>query len=126
MKSNYITAVLEELNAGKDAEQVLSGLKKTLTHKGHDRLYVSILRGVVRMLEAGRADGTLVIVSDEAAFEKQKSAITSALTKLGASDDPKVVVDTTIIGGFIAEANNQQLDKSYKTTLVNLYRSLTR
>lgn len=126
MKENYITAVLQELDAGKDASMVLEGLKKTLIAKGHDRLYASILRGVARMLEAGSAEGTLVVVSNEAAYEKQKNAITKALEELGSSETPKVVVDETIIGGFIAEANSTQLDRSYKTTLVKLYRSLTK
>ena len=125
MKENYITAVLEELRMGSDPERILRGLKTALQKRGHDRLYAAILRGVVRVLESDSTETTVVTVVDQAAFEKQKNVIMDTLASLGTNDQPKVVQDSTIVGGFIAEAANKRLDKSYKAKLVSLYRSLT-
>lgn len=126
MRGNYITAVLDELLEGKDPEVTLEGLKKVLEQKGHTRLYPSVLRGVARVLEARGTHDARVVVKDTAAYEKQKEAITAALKKLGTTEEPELQVDETIIGGFIAEAEGKQLDKSYKSKLVSLYRNLTK
>ncbi len=126
MKENYITAVLEELQAGKDTAEVLKGLQQTLESKGHNRLYGAILRGVLRVLEARGTSVATVTVVNEASYEKQKDAITAALNELGVVGNPEVITDATIIGGFIAEGENKRLDKSYKSRLVSLYRNLTK
>ena len=126
MKDNYITAVLEALLAGKDPEVTLQGLKKVLQEKGHTQLYPSVLRGVARVLESRGTHDARVVVTDAAAYEKQKAAIDAALRELGAHDKPELHLDETIIGGYIAEAQGRQLDKSYKTKLVSLYRNLTK
>ena len=126
MKETYITAVLELFEKGQESSQVLEGLKQTLKKRGHERLYASVLRGVERVLEAGGTETSRVIVASSAAYEKQKAAIEAALQSLGADGAPEVIVDETIVGGFIAEANDTQLDKSYKTKLVSLYRNLTK
>lgn len=126
MKKNYITAVLEMLHDGQEPSTVLEGLKRTLKQKGHERLYASVLRGVERVLEAHGAETSRVVVASNQAYEKQKTAILSALQSLSSVNTHKVVVDETIIGGFIAEANDKQMDASYKTKLVSLYRNLTK
>ena len=126
MRENYITAILEALLAGKDPEATLQGLKKVLKEKGHTQLYPSVLRGVARILESRGTHDARIVVKDTAAYEQQKSAIDAALAQLGAQDEPEVHIDETIIGGFIAEAEGKQLDKSYKTKLVSLYRNLTK
>lgn len=126
MKNNYITAVLEMLQAGKEPDTVLTGLKRTLESRGHSRLYVSILRGVEKVLSAHSAEGVIVTVVDQAAYEKQKEAISKALNELKADKEPLIVTDETIVGGFLAEANKQRLDKSYKNKLVSLYRNITK
>jgi len=126
MKDSYITAVLEELKAGHDPSKVLAGLKNTLAKKGHDRLYAAILRGVARVLEAGSAESVVVTTVSEADYKAHKDAITAALKTLDADTEPKVQIDETIVGGFVAEANNKRIDASYKSKLVTLYRSLTK
>lgn len=126
MRDNYITAVLDELRAGKDPDAILQGLKKVLKEKGHTQLYPSVLRGVMRVLESHGTTDARVVTKDATAYEKQQAAITAALAELGAVGTPEVHFDETIIGGFIAEASGKQLDKSYKTKLVSLYRNLTK
>lgn len=126
MKENYINAVLEMYMADKESTNVLEGLKKTLARKGHNRLYAPVLRGVLRVLESRGTEHSRVVVASHESYTKQKNAIESALRALGAEGSHEVIVDETIVGGFIAEANNTQLDKSYKTKLVSLYRNLTK
>lgn len=124
MKDTYTTALLDLLATTADAEAVLKGFKDTLTKRGHEQLYGPVLRRVLTRLKAARPT-TMVVVASETAYEAQKAAITKALTDLG-GNEPVVVVDDTIVGGFIAEHNHTRLDASFKTKLVSLYRSLTR
>lgn len=126
MKQNYITAVLEKIQNGDEPADIFSGLKKTLKKHGHERLYASILSGVARVLESSSTDTTVITVANTEAYTKQKNAIEKALKDLNTTTEPKVVFDEKIVGGFVAEANNMRLDKSYKTKLVTLYRSLTK
>ena len=126
MKDNYITAVLEELRSGTNPEKVLTGLQNTLKKKGHEKLYGVILRGVARVLEAGSAEDVMVTVASDTDYKKHKDAIAQALKELDADAEPAVQVDKTIVGGFLAEANNKRIDQSYKSKLVTLYRNLTK
>lgn len=126
MKKQYITAVLEILGTGKDISDVLSGLQKTLESRGHMSIYASVLRGVLVQLSSATTSATAVVtVSDSDQLATQKEYINSALTTLGASDDFETVIDPTIIGGTVVSYKNVILDQSYKTTLTNLYRSIT-
>lgn len=125
MKNTYIDAVLQMIESGEEPGMVLSGLKNTLAQRGHDRLYVSVLNGVLRVLEANSGTTTTVTVSDEATAVEYADAIKQALTTLGADKSHEVVIDKTLVGGFIAEHNSKRIDQSYKTKLITLYRSLT-
>jgi len=127
MKKHYIQAVLEMIRAGGSPEQVLSGLNTVLKAKGHESLKASVLFGVVRVLEAESArSGASVTVATKAHAEKYANAIKAVLQDLGAPTDYVVKEDATLIGGFVAENNNVVHDASYKTSLVTLYRKLTK
>lgn len=125
MKDTYTKALLELLGTGEDISQVLDGFKKTLKRRGHERLLVPVLQAVVRVLEAKRAD-TLVSVVSEADKTKFAETIKATLTELGATAEPEYVVDETLVGGFVAEHNHVRVDRSYKTRLVSLYRSIAK
>ncbi len=126
MKDNYIAAVLQKIEAGDDIGTVITGLKSALDKKGHQNLYAQILRGVNRVLEANSATDTVVTVKSSDSYEKQSAAIKAALETLGSTSEPAVVIDETIVGGFVAEANNRRIDQSYKSKLIALYRNLTK
>lgn len=126
MKNDYIKAVLELLAAGKDTQAVLQGLQKTLTQKGHMRLYAAVLRGVVRDLESGNAHKSIVYVASEADIQSEAVQITEALQTLGVTDEPQTLIDSTIIGGVVVKNGTTVLDHSYKTALTNLYRAITK
>tara|TARA_B100000745_G_scaffold261530_3_gene185414 strand:+ start:5038 stop:5418 length:381 start_codon:yes stop_codon:yes gene_type:complete len=126
MKNDYIQATLELLNAGKDLQAVLNGLKNNMEQKGHMRLYASVLRGIVRILETQKATKTAVYVAKEADIEALNVEIDDAIKTLGATDAPETIVDPTIIGGVVVKDGNTVLDRSYKTALTNLYRAITK
>ena len=125
MKEQYINAVLEMLKTGKESEVVLSGLKDTLNKRGHLSLEASILAIVLRVIEAKSIDETVVTVASKESYNQQAAAIAAALKNLKANIESTIKIDPTVIGGFIAEANNTRHDASYKTKLISLYRSLT-
>ena len=126
MKKNYIQALLEMINEGKDVTIVLEGLSKTLAAKGHTRLHASVLRGVLRVLETqSSSPATSVAVVSEADAKKFATIISQALHNLGADGDFVTKVDDSLVGGFVAEHNNVIIDTSYKAKLVSLYRKMT-
>lgn len=127
MKDIYTTALLELLAPDADADKVLSGFKNTLLERGHSALYGPVLRKVLRQLSAARPS-TVLTISSETARQDLADAITTALAELDAPKDtePAVVVDETIVGGFIAEHGSKRQDHSYKSKLVSLYRNITR
>lgn len=125
MKQEYIRAILQMLKEGRDLEVILHGLVRTLKSRGHQKLQASILAGVLRVIEAKSIDESVVTIASKASYAAQAAAIAAALKDLEANKEPVVKTDPTIIGGFIVEANNTRHDASYKTKLVNLYRSLT-
>lgn len=126
MKKHYIQAVLELVRKGKSPDEVISGLVTLLEAKGHKALFVSVLKGVLHVIEAeSERTGAVVIVANRADEQKYADAIREALKAMGASESYALKEDDTLIGGFIAEANNIVHDESHKAALVNLYRKLT-
>lgn len=104
-------------------EATLSGLQKTMKERGHEKLYATVLHGVLRVLSGDRSSVETVVVATEADFAKYKTAIEAALPTF--TTEPKVITDPSIIGGYIAHQHGTRVDASYKTKLVALYRSLT-
>lgn len=125
MKDNYVAAILELLKEGTDAKSIFAGLQDTLAKRGHQQLYPSILKTVQRILEAQTLATATVAVASEADVKKFKTAIADSLSALNASSS-ETVIDQTLVGGFIVEANNTRIDNSYKKQLINMYRSLTK
>lgn len=127
MKDHYIQAVLESIRDGQKPDTVMVSLKKVLNAKGHDRLLGSVLRGVMRVIEAqSDRSGSVVHVATEVEEKKLSSAIKAALKEMEADSAYTLKEDKTLVGGFVAEANNTVYDASYKTALINLYRKLTK
>ncbi len=124
MKNHYINATLSLIQSGSDPQSVLDGLLKSMQSKGHERLYASVLRGVVRVLETKKDSAqATVVVAKEADVAKYASVITETLTSLDAGSDFSTKIDETIVGGVIVKNNNTVVDRSFKTALTNLYRA---
>ncbi len=124
MKDTYTKALLQ-LWSEDDASSVLPGFKKVLKNRGHEQLFVPVLRSVLRELEARRPT-TSVVVGSEADSKNFEAEIKNTLKDLGSDTTPDFIVDESLIGGYVAEHDHVRTDASYKTKLVSLYRSFTK
>lgn len=125
MKKQYVQAVLESLQSGKDVADVLKGLSVILQKRGHERLHASVLREVLRVLSSdNEVSGTRVIVARESDARKFKSEIEKELTALQFDPHYEVSVRDNLVGGYIIEHESTIIDASYKKKLLTLYRSL--
>ncbi len=127
MKANYVQAVLAQLEAGQEPGEVVAGLVRTLKARGHSRLLKPVLTGTLAaLLEQERTQAPKLTLATAGAAQTQKQAIAAAMSELKATTEPTVTIDEAIVGGFILEHNHTRLDNSYKTKLVELYRSITK
>lgn len=126
MQDHYTTAVLNLLKTNHDFDAVLTGLKKALLIKGHQKLLPGILRNVEKILAASSpADQAILTVADSSVVSKYTAEIKAYLEELGAIDQPKVEIDPSLIGGYIIGTRNKSIDRSYKKQLITLYRTIT-
>lgn len=125
MKQQYTTAILEMINQGLEPGEIISGFKKVLKQKGHEKLFAPVLRGVLRILESKKDQkGAIVFVSKLSDAAVYQAAIKDFLENLGAHEEPTLKEDATLIGGFVAQVGTTIYDISHKTALVKLYRTL--
>jgi len=125
MKQAYITAIVDSLLTTKDVDAVLKNATALLQKKGHARLWPAVLRGVVRELEKRTVEAMPhVAVAKESVIAS--AALKQALAELGATATPTTVVDNTLIGGFLVQYKDRMIDASYKRTLTDLYRKVTK
>lgn len=123
---DYIEAINTLLMKGADIEALLEKLTAVLQKKGHSRMYLHILKGLLNKLEQhsamARAQVVIGRLSDADTLSK---TITASLETLGTNGQPLIVVDETVIGGFKTTVGARTIDKTYKKQLLTVYRSLT-
>lgn len=124
MKNHYIQALIATLESGTLPEEALKGLRTSLKAHQHERLLPAILRGTLKVLESSNRSQTATVTVASASAAKE--AIANALKDIDAPNDASVIVDPTIIGGVVAKYKNMVVDRSYKSKLVELYRSAKR
>ncbi len=125
MQNTYVQALLELLESHNDTQAVIDGFSRVLTERGHEALARPVLTGVLRVLESKQPD-TVVVTASQSAYQEQEAVIKQHLTNLGAdSAFIHTTVDPTVVGGYAVEHNHQRVDATYKTTLINLYQSIT-
>ena len=128
MEKHYIKAVVSLVLQGRDIDAVLSNLKTVLARKGHEKLYVQVLKGVQSELSLQKNTlASSVVIAKEADLPGLQNELSESLQKLGGNpDETKITVDPTLIGGFIVSHNGKLINRSYKEKLVSLYRSITK
>ena len=125
MKNIYVQAIAELIATGREVDFVLSRSKTVMEKRGHGRLYLEVLKGVVQELEKQSATNTTKII---VANQKDASSaeVAKALSLIDcAKEKPAVKVDETIIGGVIAVKGHTHIDMSYKDALRKLYQAIT-
>lgn len=90
--------------------------------RSHEKMVPEIISAVEGLSEQNQAS-TQVLVAKESDFEKFKSEIES-------HDDVQegkyeVVTDENVIGGYVVRTGTSQVDNSYRTRLLELYKAMT-
>lgn len=125
MKDAYVAATHHYLDIGMDPAALVAALTRVMAARGHTQLLRTVLRAVLREREASRAVRTVVRVNNREGYDALSTEIESVLKELGASSDPAIVEDSSLIGGYQVEANDTRVDASQKTQLLSLYRNIT-
>lgn len=123
---DYIEAAHGLLKGGTDEAVVFTKLKGYLEKRGLVKLYPSVLRGLAEKIR--RTDlraRTKVIVARAGDAQLHAGEIKMAVAEVGTGKGHDVVVDETIIGGFVVKGRDERLDRSYKSTLLHAYHRLT-
>ena len=125
MKNYYAKAVTALIKEGKKVDEVVKHLKAVMEKRGHTKLLPSVLATAKRSLTSGyQPSQATVIVDNEGSYKTQKKEIAESLKELNTEEPkPLVKVDDTLIGGYIALVNNKQIDESYKSKLVKIYKN---
>lgn len=97
------------------ATKVVAYMKK----KGHTTLLSQVVRILERM---PKKEGGVLTVARKADAKKFHPHIEQVG---GQSDSVRVVVDPSIVGGYIAQKGPTLLDASYRRALVQLYQNVT-
>lgn len=129
MKDHYTQALLQLLetkNTAKEVNAVLEGLKNTLEARGHAKLLPSILRAAERTLPRDSAKKPILVLAKNSAAEIKKYKDEIESLQIAGIDDPVVVEDSTIIGGYKVKTGELLIDGTHKTKLVHLYRTLAK
>lgn len=120
----YLSTHNTGVEQGTHAVDTLVTLLRT---KGHERLLASIVRSFEQRTKK-RATGvqTLVRVAESEDEAVYAARIAADVLALGAEGMPYVVqVDPAQIGGYAVRAKGQQIDRTYKRTLIDMYRTFT-
>ncbi|MEN9922324.1 MAG: hypothetical protein RL097_601 [Candidatus Parcubacteria bacterium] len=129
MKTEYVQALLQTLHEGVATEVALSGLRRVLEKNKHSKLLPAILQEAVRMLETEKgASFATVAVARSADNVVLATQIKNALAELQVPSTAivKIVIDETLVGGFVATFDYKERDQSYKKVLTSLYESITK
>lgn len=122
---DYVQAAYEVLREKDDSQGTLRALKTYLKNRGLLSMYPQILRGLIDKIE--RKNKSLiptVTVAREKDLKRFKKEIETATKEFGNNDEYKTVIDTAIIGGYVVKGSNRHIDQSYKSKLLQAYRSL--
>jgi len=126
MKNAYVTAITQSILAGQSVEEVLVRVRARMTAHGHMRLYSQVLRAAARVLGA-KEKRAVPQVTLAKVGGVDESVLAAAIARLGAEGKSyEVTIDETLIGGFTARFKDTLLDASYKRSLVDLYRKITK
>lgn len=108
-----------------ETDTLLGELDRVLTKRGHQKLRKQILSALlVEFAAKKRRHESVVSVAKTEHATEYADNINAVCKELNISEKPEVVVDESLIGGFVVHTNNYLLDKSYKRTLIELYRNI--
>lgn len=113
--ASYYAHLLHSNGTASYAGKVVTYMKK----KGHVSLLPQVARILARLPH--KEEGTLTVArkGDVKKFQSRVEQVG------GKSDGVRVVVDPSIVGGYIAQKGATLLDASYRRALVAIYQNVT-
>lgn len=101
--------------------ELIASVKDALIRRGH-RMLLPRIFAEYRALLADEEKGTVTL---RVASEHEAAKGVAKLKELGVAEEPRAVVDRTLIKGFVAEGKDFRYDASAKRALLDLYKKLT-
>ena len=121
--SHTYAAVITNAESMKLGKPFADKLVQYMKAKGHLSLLPQIVRLIARMPKKGTA---VVAVAKKGDAEKYKNGISAALNALDISGTHRTVEDPRIVGGYMVRTGSGVVDRSFRSALVSLYRSIAR
>ncbi len=127
----YAEALLRALEgkSKKEEERIVANFYRVVRARGHEKLLPRIPRELEASLSQKAKDETVTLVTaDVKSFSKWSHACDHYEHEgiLPSGQTPKHIVDKGIIGGYQIRSNRLLIDASYKRSLLNLYRTITK
>lgn len=116
-------AVVQTAESQKLGKPFADKLLEYMKAKGHLSLLPQVMRLLARMPKKG---GAVVAVAKKGDADKYKNEIASALKALNVSGSHHTVEDARIVGGYMVRSRSGVVDKTFRSALVSLYRSIAR
>lgn len=117
VQTQYIKALLTSLKEGVDVAKAIKALEKAMQRRGYSRLLPAVLRAAIRELAGSTLrEGTRIILAKESDYKRYAKV----------SPKATIIIDDTLIGGYILEEGTIRTDNSYKRKLLDWYRAAVR
>lgn len=123
-KDIYSQAAYAAYQNGMKIDSVMERLKEVLDKRGHMALYERVLIDLQEIITQATETPTKITLAQLEDRKKHEQEITKILSEYKITEEPEYVADETIVGGFIIESKDKMVDRSYKRSLVSLYRSV--
>ncbi|HCC05208.1 TPA: hypothetical protein DEP58_02780 [Patescibacteria group bacterium] len=124
----YAEALFLATRAKSDAEldRIATQFQTLLTKRGHLALLPAVVRELDKLFAQRNNAAEIVIrVANLGDAETQNDKIEADIRTLNATPLPKrILVDTTLIGGYEVRAQGHRIDRTYKRSLLTLYTNL--
>lgn len=125
LKKDYIHTTCIALEEADDSTKTLTALKSYLKRRGHSKLLPTILKGIsAELAHHANIKKVRVITAREKDYEIFKDEIESLISSSEKKHPYSLEINESIIGGFIIKTQTTKIDRSYKTALLQTYRSL--
>jgi len=114
IKQQYVTASLDLLKNGSEVEVVIDGLKKVMERRGHTKLFGAVLNLLnTKLAQIDELKTPHLTLAKQEDIKNHPDLANKAIVK----------INSNIIGGYILQEANVYTDQSYKTRLLNWYKS---
>jgi F0F1-type ATP synthase delta subunit len=122
LTAESLATTIFQLSRDVKGANVVGDVVAFLKKKGATALLPRVISNLSRMMEKETAGEVVVVANAEA----KKEALAAAESLGIDAKSAKVTTDDSLIGGYIVSKKGTQIDASYKSALLSVYRSVVR